>query len=294
MSSLKKPSRWLDLLPAASRVLGLAEQALRRALGEAAGDESEDALAYRWREGRLQPIEQVAGTPLGELLGVEASLRRLRANTAALCAGEESLDVLLYGDRGTGKSSAVRGLLGEFGSRGLRLVELDRADLPSLPELFGALRERKGWFLIVCDDLSFDADDVAYRALKATLDGSVEARPRNVRIAATSNRRHIVAERLSENTESGEIHPGETVEEKLSLSDRFGLALPFFAFDQEIYLRIVDQHAQQLGLAARLPRAELHARALRIAQERGGRTGRTARHACVRIAQELAGGEEPS
>lgn len=294
MASGKKAAHWLDLLPAVTRVLGLAERALRRALGEAAGEPGEDALAYRWRDGRLHPIEQVAVMPLRDLLGVEASVRRLRANTAALCAGEESLDVLLYGDRGTGKSTAVRGLLGEFGPRGLRLVELDRADLPALPDVFRALRERKGAFLVVCDDLSFDADDTAYRTLKAALDGSIEARPRNVRIAATSNRRHIVAERLAENVESGEIHPGETVEEKLSLSDRFGLALPFFSFDQDTYLRIVDQHARQLGLAARLSREELHGRALRIALERGGRTGRTARHACVRIAQDLASESEPS
>jgi hypothetical protein len=279
--------RWSDLLPAASRLCALAERALRRVLGERDGLERDEAPAFRWRAGRLATIDRVDVMSLGALIGVEASVKRLRANTAALCAGEAALDVLLYGDRGTGKSTAVRSLLGEFSSFGLHLVELDRADLHTLPELFRALRERKGWYLIVCDDLGFEADDASYRALKATLDGAVEARPPHVRIVATSNRRHLIGERIAENLESGEIHPGETVQEKLSLSDRFGLLLPFFAFDQDTYLRIVDQHALELGLAARLPRERLHAWALRVAVERGGRSGRTARQACVRIAQEL-------
>jgi predicted AAA+ superfamily ATPase len=285
-------ARRAELLAALGRVLALAERALERALGgaAAAAEPAQPARAYRWRAGALAPIARVDVPALGALLGVESSLRRLRANTRALCAGEPALDVLLYGDRGTGKSSAVRGLLGEFAVQGLQLVELDRGELAALPELFAALRERKGAFLVICDDLSFDADDVSYRTLKAALDGALEARPPHVRIAATSNRRHLIAERWSENSASGELHPAESSDEKLSLADRFGLALPFFAFDQETYLRIVEQHARALGLAAQLPLAELHARALRIALERG-RSGRTAAQACVRILQEL---REPS
>jgi predicted AAA+ superfamily ATPase len=289
--ALGPPSaRRSELLQALARVLALAERLLRRVLGEPAADgpaAAAAARAYRWRAGALTPIANPDVPELGQLLGVEASLRRLRANTRALCAGAPALDVLLYGDRGTGKSSAVRGLLGEFAAQGLHLVELDRGELGSLPELLAELRGRRGVFLVVCDDLSFDADDVSYRTLKAALDGTLEARPPHVRIAATSNRRHLIAERHAENSESGELHPGETTDEKLSLADRFGLTLPFFAFDPPTYLRIVDQHARTLGLAELLPREDLHACALRIALERGGRSGRTAHHACVRLLQEL-------
>jgi predicted AAA+ superfamily ATPase len=287
--------RWLDILPAVGRVLRLAERALTGLLNEnEGGPDSVRALALRWRQGRLAPIERLDPMPLSDLIGVEDSIRRLRANARAFCAGEPALDVLLYGDRGTGKSTAVRGLLVELAAQGLRLVEVDRADLAAIPEIFAELSGRKGWYFVVCDDLSFDSDDVAYRTLKSTLDGGVEARPRNVRIVVTSNRRHLVVEHLSENLERGEIHPGESAEEKLSLSDRFGLALPFLAFDQETYLAIVEQHARALGLDTRLTRAELHARALRIALERGGRTGRTARQACIRIGHEVGFGERPT
>ncbi len=283
---------WDDLLPRIERLLELAEQRLGEALAPPLDGE---ALAYRWRGGGLEPIHCPDLYPLQGLLGVERSLARLRVNFAAFTAGRPALDVLLYGERGTGKSSAVKGLLDEYAALDLRLVEVRPDELLNLPQIFAALRPRRERFVLFCDDLSFEASDASYKELKAVLDGGLEARPANVLIAATSNRRLLIREHRAENTEahidaSGDLHPGETAEEKLSLSDRFGLLLPFFAFDQATYLRIVDHHAGQLGLAGRVAGAELHAHALRYALERGSRSGRTARHACVVLLQELSGG----
>lgn len=283
---------WADLMPRIERVLDLAERYLRAEDGAPASAADEGALAWRWRRGVLEPIREPDIYPLDGLLGVERSVARLRANVAAFTAGRPALDALLYGERGTGKSSAVRGLLGEYGPAGLRLVEVQREDLCNLPRILRELRPRAGRFALFCDDLSFEENDASYKELKAALDGGLEARPGHVLILATSNRRHLIRERLAENREArvdadGELHPGETAEEKLSLSDRFGLLLPFLSFNQETYLRIVDHHAARLGLAGRLPPERLHARALRFALERGSRSGRTARHACVVALQEL-------
>jgi predicted AAA+ superfamily ATPase len=282
---------WQQLLPRVERVLALAERWL---VGEPEGTpEDAQVWAYRWR-GRLEPIQHPDLYPLDGLIGVERSVARLRANAAAFVAGSPALDVLLYGERGTGKSSAVRGLLRELGPKGLRLVEIRRADLSDLPGIYAALRERPERFALFCDDLSFEPGDASYKELKAMLDGGLEARPDNVILLATSNRRHLIPEFAAENLEAvispeGELHPGETAEEKLSLSDRFGLLLPFLSFNQDTYLRIVDYHARELGLAERLPREELHARALRFALDRAGRSGRTARQACIALLQEVEG-----
>ena len=280
---------WQSLLPGIQRLLDALESRLGSAGGVAQGEAG--AWAYRWR-GQLEPILHPDLYPLDGLIGVERSVQRLRANAAAFVAGRPALDVLLYGERGTGKSSAVRGLLREFGAKGLRLVEIRRGDLRDLPTIYAAVRERDERFALFCDDLSFDADDSSYKELKATLDGGLEARPGNVIILATSNRRHLMPEYVSDNREAvisseGELHPGETAEEKISLSDRFGLLLPFFSFNQETYLRIVEHHARELGLAERLPASDLHARALRFALDRAGRSGRTARQACIAILQEI-------
>jgi predicted AAA+ superfamily ATPase len=282
---------WDALLPRIERVLERLEDALSR--GEVApvgATESEKALAFRWRGGALQPIAYPDVYPLAGLLGVERSLAKLRANVAAFTRGEPALDMLLYGERGTGKSSAVRGLLGEFGAAGFRLIEVRREDLLELPALWTVLRGRRERFGVVCDDLSFEEGDTSWKLLKAELDGGLEARPANALLIATSNRRHLLTERMSENRDArldddGLLHPGETAEEKVSLSDRFGLMLPFFAFDQETYLRIVRLHARALGLEGRVPDAELEAHALRFALERGSRSGRTARQACIAIGQ---------
>ncbi len=274
-------------------MLELAERLLEQRAPEPIAPDSGDVWAYRWRQGRLRPIANPDVYPLGGLIGVERSVARLRANAAAFVRGEPALDVLLYGERGTGKSSAARGLLGEFGPKDLRLVEVRRDDLMELPDLFAVLREREEKMALFCDDLSFEEGDASYKQLKAVLDGGLEARPPNVILMATSNRRHLLPEHMSENLASeygpeGELHPAEATEEKISLSDRFGLLLPFFAFDQETYLRIVDHHAAELGID--VPREDLHARALRFALQRSTRSGRTARQACIAISQDIGAG----
>jgi predicted AAA+ superfamily ATPase len=189
--------------------------------------------------------------------------------------------VLLFGERGTGKSSAVRGLVARFGSRGLRVVKVRKQDLLHLPRVLEALRGAPWRFLLFCDDLSFDAGETRYRELKAALEGSLLSPPANVRIIATSNRRHLLPESAADNLaarldEAGDLHMGEVVDEKLALSDRFGLVLGFYGFDQATYLSIVDRYATQAGIRA--PREALHEQALRFALERSSRSGRTARH----------------
>jgi predicted AAA+ superfamily ATPase len=277
---------WSQLLPRVERLLELAEGWLAARTNGAAPVPDADAHAFRWRDGRLVPIRHPDLYPLDGLIGVERSVARLRANLESFVAGRPALDVLLYGERGTGKSSAVRGLLAEFGAAGLRLIEVRRDDLLGLPPIFAALRDRAERFVLFCDDLAFEEGNPAWRELKACLDGGLESRPANVIIIATSNRRHLIPERRWENLEAsrgpqGELHPGETTEEKLSLSDRFGLLLPFFAFDQETWLRIVAHHARELGVDTRLPGDEIRRRALRFALERGTRSGRAARQACI-------------
>ncbi len=284
---------WEGLLPKIERVLELTERALGERARPLAGPEG-DTLAFRWLRGQLSPINHADVYPLDGLIGVERSVALLRANAAAYTRGEPALDALLYGERGTGKSSAVRGLLGEFADDGLRLVEVRRDDLLELWEIFAALRGLPERFALFCDDLSFEENDPSFKQLKALLDGGLEARPENVILLATSNRRHLIPERMSENLEArldetGQLHPSETTEEKISLSDRFGLLLPFLAFDQETYLRIVDYHAREVGLERALERDEIHARALRFALNRATRSGRTARQACIAILQGLEG-----
>jgi len=282
-AAARPTSDWADLVPRARRVLEL----LEARLDEPASAASLESWAYRFRDGKLEAIEHPDLYPLDSLIGVDVALARLRANAAAFCAGEPYLDVLLYGDRGTGKSSAVRGLLGELGPKGLRLVEVEPAQLFELGALFAALRPRAEKMAVLCDDLSFDEGDPAYRRLKAVLDGGLEARPSNVMLIVTSNRRHLMPTRAVQTQDLDLVNPEETAHERVSLSDRFGLSLPFFGFDRDTYLRIVDHHAAKIGLLGRIDGAQLHARALQLALARGGRSGRTARHACIAILQEI-------
>ncbi|HEU0264579.1 MAG TPA: ATP-binding protein, partial [Geobacterales bacterium] len=191
-------------------------------------------------------------------------------------------DVLLWGERGSGKSSSVKGLLRLFADKGLRLVELQRQDLLTLPTLMALLRPLPFRFIVFCDDLSFDEGEGEYRELKAFLDGGIEERPGNVRFYATSNRRHLIPERFDDQ-DHGEIHPEEGVAEKLSLADRFGLTLGFYSFDQQTYLAIVDRYAQREGVV--MEREELHQLAVRWAMRRGQRSGRAARQ----FVDDLAG-----
>jgi hypothetical protein len=278
--------RLADIALRLQRVLELGE----RLLGEIAGagpDPSafEHCLAFRWEAdrgpGRLVPIPEPQLFDLDDLVGVDRSLGRLLANTEQFVRGLPANHVLLYGERGTGKSSAVRGLVARFGSRGLRVVEVRKEDLLHLPRVLEALRGARFRFLLFCDDLSFDAGETRYRELKAALEGSLLSPPENVRIIATSNRRHLLPESAADNLaarldEAGDLHMGEVVDEKLALSDRFGLVLGFYGFDQSTYLAIVDRYAAQAALS--IPRDALHAQALRFALERSSRSGRTARH----------------
>jgi hypothetical protein len=280
-----------------ARVLALAEQWLTaRVAAPPALEELARHLAFRWERapggagGRLVAIADPALHDLDDLLGVERAIARLVRNTEQFVAGLPSNHVLLFGERGTGKSSAVRGLLGRFAARGLRIVEVHKSDLLHLPDVLAALRGAPQRFLLFCDDLSFDEGETGYRELKAALEGSLEAPPGNVRIIATSNRRHLLPEKRSENQavrvdEDGELRLGEALDEKLALSDRFGLVLGFFGFDQTTYLRIIEHLARKEGIALD---AEARAEALRWALDRSSRSGRTARQFVADLAGRRA------
>ncbi len=241
------------------------------------------ARAYRWlkRGGRgyLQPVPHPHGLRLADLRNIDRQKELIDRNTRQFVQGLPANNVLLWGSRGTGKSSLVKAMLTEYGDQGLRLVEIDKQDLTDLPELVELLYGRPERFILFCDDLSFEAGDPSYKALKAALDGSVAAPPDNILIYATSNRRHLLPEYFTENDQArnvdGEIHPGEAVEEKISLSERFGLWVSFYPFDQEEYLRIVFGWLQKLGIAVDDEEA-VRAEALRYALGRGSRSGRVA------------------
>lgn len=285
--------RFRDFFERARRVLVLGERVLEDLAGTPPPPAAfERRLAFRWDAlrgpGRLVPIEEPHLFDLDDLVGVEASLERLLTNTEQFVSGLPANHVLLFGERGTGKSSAVRGLLARFGGRGLRMVEVHKADLMQLPRVLEALRAAPYRFVLFCDDLSFDAGESNYRELKAALEGSLVAPPQNVRIYATSNRRHLLPETMADNRaaqldEEGELHMGEAVEEKLALSDRFGLLLGFYGFDQATYLAIVERYADKAGLG--VDPAELRAQALRWALRRSSRSGRSARQ----FVDDLAG-----
>jgi uncharacterized protein len=285
--------RWNRILDRLERVLGLAERALESRSGaEPSPALFERAVAFRWDarrgNGRLRPIERPQLFDLEDLVGVERALDRLVANTEQFLAGLPFNHVLLHGERGTGKSSAVRGLLDRYAERGLRIVEVHRADLLDLPDVLEMLARAPQRFLVFCDDLSFDAGDPGYRELKAALEGSLTAPAENVCIVATSNRRHLIQERVADNAQigldaAGDLQVGETVDEKLALSDRFGLVIGFYAFDQDAYLEVVKHYAAKAGLET--PWEELREEALRWALRRASRSGRCARQ----FVDDLAG-----
>ncbi|ROO29132.1 ATP-binding protein [Salinisphaera japonica] len=243
---------------------------------------TDDALAYRWRDdGTLQPIAAPRLLPLDRLQGVARQKERLIANTAQFLADRPANNALLWGARGTGKSSLVRALLHEFADAGLRIVEVPAHRLVDLPDLVARLAGRSEHFIVFSDDLSFETGDGSYKALKAVLDGSLAAAPDNVLIYATSNRRHLLPEYQSDNQAAthvdGEIHHGEAVEEKISLSERFGLWLSFYPFDQAHYLEIAARHLSALGLDIDVGHdAPWERAALQWALARGNRSGRTA------------------
>lgn len=283
------------------RILKMIERYLGRLLDEPLDDVIfENVYAFRWDRkfgnGALTPIENLLQFDLKDLKGVDRSLDRLTMNTEQFLRGFPSNNVLLYGERGTGKSSSVRGLLSRFGREGLRIVEVDKADLVNLPSVLSAIRNHPYRFLLFCDDFSFDEGEPGYRELKAALEGSLEALPENVRIIATSNRRNLFAAGYDDNKqvrldESGELRLGDSLEEKLALSDRFGLALGFFSFNQDTYLEIVKHYTDQAGIE--IEKSILRSEALRWSLNRSSRSGRTAKQFVDDLSGRIALGDRP-
>jgi predicted AAA+ superfamily ATPase len=252
------------------------------------------SIAFRYRrrtsgQGVISPVAHVGAMNLESLREIDDQKEKIQRNTAQFVRGGTANNVLLTGARGTGKSSLIRACLHAFAPQGLRLIEVDKADLIDLQDIIELIAARPEKFIIFCDDLSFDDGEPGYKALKSVLDGSVAASTPNVLIYATSNRRHLLPEYMSENntykhTEDGEVHPGEGVEEKISLSERFGLWVSFYPFSQDEYLSIVDQWLGSLGFGAEQI-AAARAEALLWALERGARSGRVA----YQFARDYAG-----
>jgi len=242
------------------------------------------AYAFRWRKrqgrGYLQPVLHASTIRLSDLKNVDRQKNLIEANTRQFVAGNPANNVLLTGARGTGKSSLIKACLNQYAAEGLRLIEVDKSDLVDLPDLVDLVAGRPERFIIFCDDLSFEEGESGYKSLKVALDGSISAQSDNVLIYATSNRRHLMPEHMRDNLsykhlEDGEIHPGEVIEEKISLSERFGLWVSFYPFKQDEYLVIVAQWLNHFGCGAAAI-DEAREDALRWALERGSRSGRVA------------------
>ncbi len=245
----------------------------------------EAAIAWRWRSqnGRrwLAPVAQFRAPILADLHEVDEQKAKLLQNTVFFLAGKPANHVLLSGARGTGKSSLIKAVLQELAPQGLRLIEVDKNDLIDLPEIVEWVEGRSEKFIIYCDDMSFDAGETQYKALKSVLDGSIATTSSNVLVYATSNRRHLLPETMRDNesyqhTPDGELHPGEAVEEKISLSERFGLWLSFYPFSQDEYLRIAAHWLADFGASAEQIEAA-RGDALLWALTRGSRSGRVAK-----------------
>jgi predicted AAA+ superfamily ATPase len=252
------------------------------------------AIAWRYRKrssghGALEPVRHVGAISLDDLKEIEQQKEKIQRNTLQFVQGHPANNVLLTGARGTGKSSLIKACLNAYAGQGLRLIEVDKADLTDLPDIVEVVSARPEKFMVFCDDLSFEEGEAGYKALKSILDGSVAASTPNVLIYATSNRRHLLPEYMKENltythTEDGEVHPGEVVEEKISLSERFGLWVSFYPFSQDEYLHITATWLQHFGV----PAAQIEAarpEALVWALERASRSGRVA----YQFARDYAG-----
>jgi len=251
------------------------------------------SIAFRYRKrggsGLIEPVRHVASIRLGSLVEVGPQKERLLRNTEQFVAGHGANNVLLTGARGTGKSSLIKACLNEFSGQGLRLIEVDKTDLVDLPDIVDLVAERPERFIVFCDDLSFDEGEPGYKALKSILDGSISESSDNVLIYATSNRRHLLPEYMKENltyrhTEDGEVHPGEVIEEKISLSERFGLWVSFYPFSQDEYLAIIAEWLRGFGVGAEAI-AAARQESLVWALERGSRSGRVA----YQFAKDYAG-----
>jgi len=279
------------LLARAEKLMARIESVLPQPLG--APDWSA-SVAFRYRKrssghGVLEPVRHVAHMRLADLQEIDGQKEKIQRNTLQFVQGLPANNVLLTGARGTGKSSLVKACLNEFASVGLRLIEVDKADLVDLPDIVDVVADRPERFVVFCDDLSFEDGEPGYKALKSILDGSVSAAGQNVLIYATSNRRHLLPEYMKENlsythTADGEVHPGEVVEEKISLSERFGLWVSFYPFSQDEYLTIVAQWLTSFDVSAEAIESARPA-ALVWALERGSRSGRVA----YQFARDYAG-----
>jgi predicted AAA+ superfamily ATPase len=240
------------------------------------------AMAFRWRKlgrtGFIQPVTHLHRMSLDALRGIEAQKKLIDQNTHQFVKGYPANNVLLTGARGTGKSSLVKAMLNKYAATGLRLIEVEKHDLTDLHDIVEQIYRRPERFILYCDDLSFESGEPGYKALKVVLDGSIATASENVLVYATSNRRHLMPESMRDNLDTrhieGELHPSEAVEEKISLSERFGLWLSFYPFDQDQYLDIVSQWLTYFGISEMVP--SLREAALRFALGRGSRSGRVA------------------
>jgi len=283
--------RFDQLIARAEQLISRIEAVLPRPLS--APDWSA-AIAWRYRRrsgghGVLEPVRHVAGMRLSDLKEIDAQKEKIQRNTRQFVDGRPANNVLLTGARGTGKSSLIKACLNSYAPQGLRLIEVDKADLVDLPDIVEVVSGRPEKFIIYCDDLSFEEGEGGYKALKSILDGSVAASTPNVLVYATSNRRHLLPEQMKDNLSyttapDGEIHPGEVVEEKISLSERFGLWVSFYPFSQDEYLAIVAQWLSALGVGPQDIEAA-RPQALVWALERGSRSGRVA----YQFARDFAG-----
>ena len=252
------------------------------------------SMAFRYRKrgnghGVLEPVKHVASLSLDDLKEIDVQKEKIQRNTLQFVQGLPANNVLLTGARGTGKSSLIKACLQTYAPQGLRLIEVDKQDMVDLPDIIEVVANRPEKFIIFCDDLSFEEGEPGYKALKSILDGTVAAATPNVLIYATSNRRHLLPEYMKDNlsyshTDDGEVHPGEVIEEKISLSERFGLWISFYPFSQEAYLLIVEQWLSSLGVAPDLI-TKARPEALVWALERGSRSGRVA----FQFARDFAG-----
>ncbi|AYM97531.1 ATP-binding protein [Acidovorax sp. 1608163] len=279
------------LMERAEQLIGRIESVLPQPLS---APDWAQAIAWRYRKrssghGTLELVRHVGAMQLADLKEIDGQKEKIERNTLQFVQGKTANNVLLTGARGTGKSSLIKACLNAFAGQGLRLIEVDKADLVDLPDIVDVVSERPEKFIVFCDDLSFEDGEPGYKALKSILDGSVAAATPNVLIYATSNRRHLLPEYMADNltythTEDGEVHPGEVVEEKISLSERFGLWVSFYPFSQEEYLTIVAQWLASLGVSAAAI-AAARPEALVWALERGSRSGRVA----YQFARDYAG-----